>query len=56
MCLTMQNHTGARLHSRFAMSSEEVRFGTAVKKHSMDDTLYVNKPTVISTILIISSD
>lgn len=55
MCLTMQNHTSATLYSRFAVSSEEVRFGKVVKKHWMDDTLYVNNPTVISTILI-SSD
>lgn len=51
----MQNHTSATLYSSFAESSEEVRFGKVVKKHWRDDTLYVNNPTVISTILI-SSD
>ena len=56
VCLTMQNHTSSTLYSRFPVSSEEERFAKAVKKHGMDDTPYVNNPTVISTILVISSD
>lgn len=33
VCLTMQNHTSSTLYSRFAVSSEEERFGKVVKKH-----------------------
>lgn len=56
MCLTMQNHTSSMLYSRFTVYSEEQRFGKDVKEHLMDDTLYVKNPTVISTILVISSN
>lgn len=52
----MQNHTGSTLYSSFAVYSEEQRFGKAVKEHWMDDPLYVNNPTVISTVLVINSD
>lgn len=52
----MQNHTSSMLYSRFTVYSEEQRFGKDVKEHWMDDTLYVKNPTVISTILVISSN